>query len=872
MRACPSCGLENSDDVHFCSCGEYLRWEPTTRIAAVKAPSTTAGAPDEPSLDPEMTLAGDLERVWATPAAPGGLPAGVRPEPGAPGRGDAPPGEVSLTLRLPGDAASPRAPLHLSVEPGGHVTIVGVVRNQSQVVDNFDLWIRGLPEDWWTITPATAYLVPYGSDGAYEQEVQIHVAPPRSPEAQARAWPFAVVAESRAYGGEVGSAGATVTIGPFYEVATELRPERAAGRLRARFRLVVRNRANARTEVRLHAEDSEGKCRFRFAQPSVVLDPGTALECPFTVLPPKQHWFGRSIDRRFTVSAAPVELDKPPAPRPATFRQRPWFPRWLLILAVLLILLAILLVKLLPHSTQVPNVVGLRSTFAAQQLLNKDGFSVAPNSVSVPDKGGHPLGSVASQSPPAGTGAKQGTSVTLAVYAGSGKVKVPSVVGLTVGLADESLRASGLALGAATPQPANPNRKIASQLPLAGATVSKGTAIAVFLVTANPRPKAPVRSPAKPVKTTSAGSASPTAPAPKPAPLIKIPAVAGDPTSAASRISQAGLEPKPIEKVAVAPAGKVAGTIPAAGTKVAKGSIVAVLISIGSPRLSYDNHRVIAVVNPVVRKRSGGVPQRAGTNATGATWSPDGTHLIYSLGGQLAIDQPNNRAAPLQLTSLPKGQADTHPAFAPTARSLRIAFIHSSAGSKLCFATIKSSTPASSCANAPPGWTLDGAVQWVDGSHILVPASRDGGRNFGIIEFESASPFSTTGSDWGHARPVSESSVPGRGVLAAAVSPKGNKVALVAGSKQTGFGLYLVPDGELRAGQLTYTADQALGVRACQIAWRPDGLQLAVMQPSRSCTPTALGTIISVDPADPQHTRFIAGGSANPAWQPAQQG
>ena len=29
MRMCQSCGKENPDDQDFCSCGEYLRWEPT---------------------------------------------------------------------------------------------------------------------------------------------------------------------------------------------------------------------------------------------------------------------------------------------------------------------------------------------------------------------------------------------------------------------------------------------------------------------------------------------------------------------------------------------------------------------------------------------------------------------------------------------------------------------------------------------------------------------------------------------------------------------------------------------------------------------------------------------------------------------------
>ena len=174
------------------------------------------------------------------------------------------------------------------------------------MVDNFDLSVRGLPDGWWTIAPATAYLVPYGSGGTYEQEVQIHLHPPRTPQAQARPWSFEVVAVSRAFGGEVAAAAATVTIGAYTELGTELRPERGSGRLKARYVLTVHNKANARTEVDLDAADTDGECTFRFAEPRIALEPGNGMECPFTVFPPKQKWIGRHVDRQFQLTATPV--------------------------------------------------------------------------------------------------------------------------------------------------------------------------------------------------------------------------------------------------------------------------------------------------------------------------------------------------------------------------------------------------------------------------------------------------------------------------------------------------------------------------------------------------------------------------------------
>src|SRR5580658_8832061 len=125
MRTCASCGRENPQEADFCSCGEYLRWEPTNFVKAVAPPSAAPAetgthaippqASSQPIADPNATLAGDglpAARNWGAPAAPGGLGAGVAPAPGTPGSGDAPPGAASLTLRLPtDDSAAPGAVL-----------------------------------------------------------------------------------------------------------------------------------------------------------------------------------------------------------------------------------------------------------------------------------------------------------------------------------------------------------------------------------------------------------------------------------------------------------------------------------------------------------------------------------------------------------------------------------------------------------------------------------------------------------------------------------------------------------------------------------------------------------------------------------------
>ena len=134
-----------------------------------------------------------------------------------------------MLLRLPEEESAATGPLEVSVRPGERVVVLGLIRNESGIVDNYDISVSGLPEGWWTVTPATAYLVPYGTSGNYEQEIQIHLHPPRTPEAEARAWPVEVVASSRAYETQVAGAPATVGVEAYQDVAAKLAPGSRVG-------------------------------------------------------------------------------------------------------------------------------------------------------------------------------------------------------------------------------------------------------------------------------------------------------------------------------------------------------------------------------------------------------------------------------------------------------------------------------------------------------------------------------------------------------------------------------------------------------------------------------------------------------------------
>ena len=171
-----------------------------------------------------------------------------------------------------------------SVAAGGRAVLFAMIRNQSGIVDNYDLTIVGLPDGWWTTNPPTVYLVPLGRGEGYEQELEVILHPPRSPLAEARPWTIHLIATSRSSGLQVASAGATVTIEPYHELESVIVPSRIDGRLGGRFEAIVANRANAPAEVGVSVADDEDDLRFEPDGRIVTFRAVRSAFSPFTTL------------------------------------------------------------------------------------------------------------------------------------------------------------------------------------------------------------------------------------------------------------------------------------------------------------------------------------------------------------------------------------------------------------------------------------------------------------------------------------------------------------------------------------------------------------------------------------------------------------
>ena len=927
MRTCQTCGLENPPDRDFCECGEYLRWEPTGLLEAIK-PEPTARPPASDARPPPEP-AGQTPAVIPKTAVQGAVPARPRPP-----EAYQDPNPARITLRLPDRDAEKEQALATAVEAGQRERVLALVRNQSDIVDNYQLRIDGLPEDWWSIYPDTVYLVPFATGGAYEQEVEIHLHPPRTPDAEAKTWDLRVVAHSKAGSVTAAFAPLGLVIRPYTETTTRVRPERAKGRRRANFDVDVENKANAPVLVALEGEDPDGELRFGFNRPPSEIPPGQTVTTTMQVRPPKQIWIGRGLDRRLAVKTltgqeaearlaaepttaedfkgAPgvygprvfkpqvygpgmnvgpggVSFRKPqltgpqmqgpqmknvnvdanslrraagsggPSPAPsgpllpsqAVFRQKAWLPWWLIPVAVALAAVALVLYLLLPKNVVVPDVVGSASTFEAEQTLTDAELKLAAVPKEKVDADAPP-GSVLSQTPKAGEKAEKDSEVSLLVAVGNGKTRVPDLAGLTLARADAKLRDNQLTLGPSSPQPPDPDGKIETQIPAAGEEARQGEPVAVFLA----RPKSGDAG--------DDGGDTPDAPGDTGGDgAVTIPPIAGaDPEVYAQTVADLGLLPETEVVSARPPAGTLFATRPRPGRSVATRTKIRLLVSAGPPLLAYDDDEDVRLVDELTRKELT-VARTPGTDKDPAL-SPDGTRIAYQSDGQLFLtDRSRPGDAPDPIT--PAGEHYSDLAFAPTPREdiLAVLRLRPDGGKELCFTRL-AADEAPRCADAPTGIRLDRKINWSpDGRSILVYGRDPLTNQLGMVLYTSRRAFSPAPRHWSTTGFATRVTDPGVGVLDAAFSPDGKRMAVVANfDRPDMFQVSLTVPGDYSLAKA-----EPLPVIGCKVAWRPDSRELVVVR-SDNCDRLVTGELRRVPISRPRDQESLDLSGDNPAFQP----
>lgn len=343
-----------------------------------------------------------------------------------------------------GSSASLDRP-ELAVEPGQQVSAQLRVRNSGSVVDQFTFEGLGAAAAWIEAEPEVLSLFP-GAEGT----VTVFFRPPRSPHVAPGPTPFGIkVVSSEDPMGSTVEEG-VITVGRFADRSVEIYPLTARGHRRGRFELAVDNRGNAPIEIEVSGSDPENACRYEFASPAFVVEPGTAHFTKFDVIPhdrfwkgpPKTHQFQVLVSERARQSelpapaaqlAGPPGVPPPPPPTPAagtpvvpstpapqavngTLLQEAMLPPWL-IKAVIALIVLILLLWILWITLFKPTVESAAQDAVEAPLASLNDKVDQLTTTTAAGSGG-PSGATTTTA--AGSGGPSGATTTTAAGSGSG--------------------------------------------------------------------------------------------------------------------------------------------------------------------------------------------------------------------------------------------------------------------------------------------------------------------------------------------------------------------------------------------------------------------------------------------------------------------
>ena len=305
---------------------------------------------------------------------------------------------MSTVAQLDGDA--------VTVEAGDRVTLPLAVTNNSEVVEDYQIDIVGVPAAWTTVEPSHFTLYP---GTAQQATVELH--PPRSPEVPAGEFRFGVHVVPTEHPDQAVVPEAVVEVLAYLETTAELIPRTSHGRVGGKHQVAIDNRGNVPVTVLLiPAKDSDAVAVT--AKPgSLTIDPGTARFADVRVKATDRLWRGQPRTLPFAVVVAPQ--DSPEVRLEGGHVQDPIFPPWLL--KALLILLALLLLLLaLWFLVLRPTIESAAQEAVAEPVQSAQADAAAAKKAATDaEESKKQAESIASKLPKTGTTTSKPTSVTV---------------------------------------------------------------------------------------------------------------------------------------------------------------------------------------------------------------------------------------------------------------------------------------------------------------------------------------------------------------------------------------------------------------------------------------------------------------------------
>lgn len=184
--------------------------------------------------------------------------------------------------------------------PGTQYALNLTVRNAGGSPLTLELSAKGLPPNWFSLTPTLLELVAMQS-----APVTLTLSPP--PEAPPGSYPIALVVQSREEATVAVRLDLILEVGEPGGLAVEVLPPQAEGQAATQYQVQVAQNGATPLRVNLSASDEEGGCIYTFDPVTLVIPPAGAATSRLTVRP--RQAFTTSDARTYTFSVTATALE-----------------------------------------------------------------------------------------------------------------------------------------------------------------------------------------------------------------------------------------------------------------------------------------------------------------------------------------------------------------------------------------------------------------------------------------------------------------------------------------------------------------------------------------------------------------------------------